>query len=111
MTSAESFIEVDYCQRAKHGQLISGDVFLSEKVKQEGRIVSVLSDGLGSGVPGPGGYAVACEAWQQSQSAPVVTADGLQADYDGDCSQGTTDLLGFLSEYFNPGEECYAGCS
>jgi hypothetical protein len=50
LTSAESFIEVDYCQRAKHGQLISGDVFLSEKVKQEGRIVSVLSDGLGSGV-------------------------------------------------------------
>ena len=50
MTNAESFIEVDYCQRAKHGQLISGDVFLSEKVKQEGRIVSVLSDGLGSGV-------------------------------------------------------------
>jgi hypothetical protein len=50
LTSAESFIEVDSCQRAKHGQLISGDVFLSEKVKQEGRIVSVLSDGLGSGV-------------------------------------------------------------
>ena len=46
----ESFIEIDSCQRAKHGQLISGDVFLSEKVKQEGRIVSVLSDGLGSGV-------------------------------------------------------------
>jgi hypothetical protein len=50
MISSESFIEVDYCQRAKHGQLISGDVFLSEQVKQEGRIVSVLSDGLGSGV-------------------------------------------------------------
>ena len=50
MTGAESFIEVDSCQRAKHGQLISGDVFLSQKVKQEGRIVSVLSDGLGSGV-------------------------------------------------------------
>lgn len=50
MTSDESFIEVDSCQRAKHSQLISGDVFLSQKVKQEGRIVSVLSDGLGSGV-------------------------------------------------------------
>jgi hypothetical protein len=50
VTSAESFIEVDSCQRAKHGQLISGDVFLSQSVKQEGRIVSVLSDGLGSGV-------------------------------------------------------------
>lgn len=46
----DSFIEIDSCQRAKNGQLISGDVFLSEKVKQEGRIVSVLSDGLGSGV-------------------------------------------------------------
>ena len=51
MTSpGDNFIEIDYCQRAKHGQLISGDVFLSEKVKEEGRIVSVLSDGLGSGV-------------------------------------------------------------
>jgi len=46
----ENFIEIDYCQRAKHGQLITGDVFLTEKVKQGGRIVSVLSDGLGSGV-------------------------------------------------------------
>ena len=49
-STAESFIEVDTYQRAKYGQLISGDVFISEKVKQEGRIVSVLSDGLGSGV-------------------------------------------------------------
>jgi hypothetical protein len=50
VTGGESFIEVDSCQRAKCGQLISGDVFLSEKVKPENRIVSVLSDGLGSGV-------------------------------------------------------------
>jgi hypothetical protein len=50
VSGAESFIEVDFYQRAKHGQMISGDVFLSEKVQQEGRIVSVLSDGLGSGV-------------------------------------------------------------
>jgi len=48
--SEENFIEVDYCQRAKHGQLISGDMFLTEKVKEENRIVSVLTDGLGSGV-------------------------------------------------------------
>lgn len=46
----ENFIEVDFCQRAKHNQRISGDVFLSEKVKEDGRIVSVLSDGLGCGV-------------------------------------------------------------
>ena len=46
----ENFVEIDSCQRAKSGQLISGDVFLSEKVKEEGRVVSILSDGLGSGV-------------------------------------------------------------
>jgi hypothetical protein len=45
-----SYIEVDSWQRAKHGQLISGDVFLSQKVKEDGRVVSVLTDGLGSGV-------------------------------------------------------------
>ncbi len=50
MNGGENFIEVDSCQRAKHGQLISGDVFLSQKVKHEDRVVSVLSDGLGSGV-------------------------------------------------------------
>ena len=50
MTGTDSFIEVDSCQRAKHGQFITGDVFLSRKVEPEGRIISVLSDGLGSGV-------------------------------------------------------------
>jgi hypothetical protein len=50
MTVADSFIEVDSYQRAKHGQFISGDVFLSRKVEPEGRMISVLSDGLGSGV-------------------------------------------------------------
>ena len=49
-SAEESFIEVGSFQRAKSGQAISGDIFLSEKVKHEPRIVSVLSDGLGSGV-------------------------------------------------------------
>ena len=46
----ECFIEVDSFQRAKSGQMISGDVFLTQEVREEGRIVAVLSDGLGSGV-------------------------------------------------------------
>lgn len=46
----ESFIDVDYCHRAKAGQVVSGDVFVSRKIKEEGRIISILSDGLGSGV-------------------------------------------------------------
>jgi hypothetical protein len=33
VTTTESFIEVDSYQRAKHGQMISGDVFLSQKVR------------------------------------------------------------------------------
>jgi len=50
VTGTESFIEVDSFQRAKNGQFISGDVFLSRKIEPEGRMISVLSDGLGSGV-------------------------------------------------------------
>jgi hypothetical protein len=34
---------------AKHGQHIAGDIFLSQKLREEDRTVSVLSDGLGSG--------------------------------------------------------------
>jgi hypothetical protein len=48
--TGESFIDVDCCQQAKHGQVVAGDVFLSRKIKAEGRVISVLSDGLGSGV-------------------------------------------------------------
>jgi hypothetical protein len=44
------FIDVDHCQRAKAGQRVSGDVFASRRVKEEGRVITVLSDGLGSGV-------------------------------------------------------------
>ena len=48
--TGESFIDVDFYQQAKHGQVVAGDVFLSRKIKAEGRVISVLSDGLGSGV-------------------------------------------------------------
>lgn len=44
------FIEVD-CQQKNHdGERICGDVFVSGKVKEENRIVMVLSDGMGHGV-------------------------------------------------------------
>jgi hypothetical protein len=49
-SGASSFIEVDSSHRAKHGQSVSGDVFLSQKISDEDRVLSVLSDGLGSGV-------------------------------------------------------------
>jgi hypothetical protein len=48
--TGESFIDVDFCQQAKHGQFVAGDVFLSRKIKAESRVISILSDGLGSGV-------------------------------------------------------------
>ncbi len=43
------FVEVGHYQENKWGQAAPGDVFLSKKTS-EGRIISVLSDGLGSGV-------------------------------------------------------------
>jgi len=48
--TGESFIDVDFCRQAKAGQVVACDVFLSRKIKEEGRIITVLSDGLGSGV-------------------------------------------------------------
>ena len=48
--TGESVIDVSCCQQAKRGQHISGDVFLSRRIKEEDRVISVLSDGLGSGV-------------------------------------------------------------
>ena len=44
------FIDVDSCQEYKHDQLVGGDIFLSHRVKEENRTISVLSDGLGSGI-------------------------------------------------------------
>jgi hypothetical protein len=46
---SETFVEVGHYQARKAGQGAEGDVFLSRKT-EEGRVISVLSDGLGSGV-------------------------------------------------------------
>jgi len=45
----ETFVEVGYYQTRKHGQGAEGDVFLSRKT-EDGRIITVMSDGLGSGI-------------------------------------------------------------
>lgn len=44
------FIEVDYFQKYKDRQKVGGDTFLSRKIREEGRTITVLSDGLGSGI-------------------------------------------------------------
>ncbi len=43
-------VEIACSQVNKHGQEVCGDVFLSRKIKEENRVITVLSDGLGSGV-------------------------------------------------------------
>lgn len=44
------FIEVNCQQKNHEGERICGDVFLTGRVKEENRIVMVLSDGMGHGV-------------------------------------------------------------
>ncbi len=44
------FLEIDFAQKMKNGENICGDCFLSKKIKDSERTISVLSDGLGSGV-------------------------------------------------------------
>ena len=44
------FIEVNSQQRNFDGERISGDVFLYRYIKEEDRVIAVLSDGMGHGV-------------------------------------------------------------
>lgn len=44
------FIEVDCFQKNKTGQIVCGDSFMSQRLLPDDRIISVLSDGLGSGI-------------------------------------------------------------
>ncbi|MFP4525339.1 MAG: SpoIIE family protein phosphatase [Bacteroidales bacterium] len=48
--SEDFHIEVGIKQKSHEGERICGDVFLSEKIKEENRMILVLSDGLGHGV-------------------------------------------------------------
>lgn len=48
--SEKLFIDVDHSYIPKSGQIVSGDFFLSKKLEGENRIISVLADGLGSGI-------------------------------------------------------------
>ncbi|MEG0795471.1 MAG: SpoIIE family protein phosphatase [Odoribacter sp.] len=50
MKENDIFIEVDCFQKNKSGNIVCGDSFMSQKLKDEGRMISVLSDGLGSGI-------------------------------------------------------------
>jgi serine/threonine protein phosphatase PrpC len=44
------FIDIDCQQKNHHGERICGDVYLTGKIKEENRIIIVLSDGMGHGV-------------------------------------------------------------
>jgi len=50
VTSPRLFMEVDHYQERKHNQAACGDVFLSQKLDGGNRVLSVLADGLGSGI-------------------------------------------------------------
>jgi len=44
------FIEIEYCQKNKGNNVVCGDNLISYKYRKEGRVICVLSDGLGSGI-------------------------------------------------------------
>ncbi len=48
--NTETFIEVGHYQVCKHKNIAEGDVFLSQKNPSDGRVITALSDGLGSGI-------------------------------------------------------------
>ena len=50
MSNRDFYIEVNSQQRHFDGEKISGDVFLYRYIKEEDRVITVLSDGMGHGV-------------------------------------------------------------
>ena len=50
MSGAKHVLEVDHHQERKHNQAACGDVFQSRKSEDDHRVISVLADGLGSGI-------------------------------------------------------------
>lgn len=47
---SDYFFEVEHYQANKRNMMVCGDVFLSRKMAGQNRIISVLADGLGSGI-------------------------------------------------------------
>lgn len=50
LKEGDIFIEVDCFQKTKAGNIVCGDSYMSQRLQEEDRIISVLSDGLGSGI-------------------------------------------------------------
>jgi len=46
----EFHIEIDFAQKQPSGEMVCGDVFISKLIKEDGRTILVLSDGVGHGV-------------------------------------------------------------
>ncbi len=47
---SEFHIEIDFAQKQPSGQIVCGDVFITKLIKEDGRTILVLSDGVGHGV-------------------------------------------------------------
>ncbi len=44
------YLDINCSQNNHRGEFICGDVFISRRIKEDGRTIAVLSDGMGSGV-------------------------------------------------------------
>ena len=48
--TSDLFIEIEFCQKNRHGQDICGDFYRTQRFPEQDRVISVLSDGLGHGL-------------------------------------------------------------
>ncbi|MCC8181087.1 MAG: serine/threonine protein phosphatase, partial [Planctomycetes bacterium] len=44
------FIDIDHAAQRKWNQNVCGDAYVSRRLENEGRLIAVLADGLGSGI-------------------------------------------------------------
>jgi Serine phosphatase RsbU, regulator of sigma subunit len=85
--SAERFVEIDFAQAKNRDCAVSGDVFVSRRLDGGDRVVSVLADGMGSGIEAAvlasltSGMALECVAGRiDARSAGEIVMDALPMD-------------------------------
>ena len=49
-TNPDYHVEIDFQQKRPKGEIACGDVFQSSIIREEGRTILVLSDGIGHGI-------------------------------------------------------------
>ena len=99
-TTRDFFLDIDHYQFNKYKQYVSGDVVLTHKIKEENRVVTCLSDGLGSGIKASV-LANLTATMALKYTCQLCRCERDRRSHNGDpaCLQGAKDKLFYLHHH------------